>query len=589
MSNRPWRQRRRALRVRRLRRGKFGGVVLNQPALAFVVAPASSYQNNVSGPGAVLRLVDALLGPIQLPNVSIAVALPLGAGATLSSSGGLAQLTDATGQATWPDFKLQGVAGPYSLTFSASGYTPVTASGVQLLAGAFSLANSTAAVPGGVVGQLTTVTILPRDAQGNDIDADIGVAVTVSVAGSNTVAQTTVPYFAGLGYLFNYTPLNAGTDNITVKAGGTSFPSSPFVSSVSPSGGQLGPNSLRFGMWGSELMIGKGPAYSGGTWQATPPLYGAVLDTITPSSINARISAANAANVLIFHNIAGSKASYAVDPSAPTWQYDDAQFRANVQAFVGNATYATALAQRRVVIMLIDEPWIAKSAASYTPLVVRNMARYVKSLWPNCIITARMEPNFIGGQFNSASDGGWGGQLHLPANYFDAIDYMWATYRGPQRQPTTGMTFAQWVAAARPFNTALGYGTVWGCNSWNLGDKRCWNAANTGVSGRRYGADTAGGLSGDFISCATQSSEKYWMMSDAEFYEYMTAILGDTSGPTNQAPALVVWTHADPGSGLNGQPAGLLWETQPNIVAMLQDMIDSGANRQSAFQWRTPK
>src|SRR5207245_2393629 len=95
-------------------------------------------------------------------------------------------------------------------------------------------AQTTAAVPGGTAGALTTLTITVRDAHGNiRTGANDAALLGVSVTGAN--AASPVITSAGSGtYTASYTPTTAGTDNLAITLGGTGIGGSPYSSVVSP-------------------------------------------------------------------------------------------------------------------------------------------------------------------------------------------------------------------------------------------------------------------------------------------------------------------------------------------------------------------
>jgi hypothetical protein len=576
---------RNALLPRRLRRGTFTASGSGFNALAFVTPPAGSYVNNGGGAGATVRLVDGNGVPLTIPGVLVTAALPLGSAADiyLNPAQAPAQATtDASGVATFPTFDLIGIADTYSITFTAPGFLSLTQSGVVLVAGGALQGASGADVPAGTVGQPTTIQVHLRDFSGNELQVAAPLPVDVAVSGANARARVVVPYASGVGYLYNYTPTVAGTDSIAVRYNAVAIAGSPYTSLVTQGQPGLTQNSLRVGMWAAQELIGKGPHVTAGNWDTQAPLYTVVMDNwSTTASINAAIAAADAKNVLLIMLMPGNKASYG-DPSGSILVYNDTEFRANIDRWAGNATLIDALARRRVLILLIDEPWIAQTVTYYTPLVVRNMARYVKTVFPNSLISARMEPNYI--------RDGWGGQHGtniLPANYFDKIDYMWATYRA-FRTPTTGMTPLQWVQYSRPFNSAAGYGTIFGSNWWNLGDGRCWDYLNTGASNGRIVGDSGGGPTP--IACATQTAATFWQFSPAEYREMLAAVLSDQpAAPTDVAPLWLLWTHAGFDSGLSGAPNVRPFEQRSDTVAVLQEIINGGNARSTTFQWRTPK
>ena len=111
-------------------------------------------------------------------------------------------------------------------TISGSPYTSVVS------AGAVSLSQSTASVPAGTAGQVTTITVTVRDANGNVRTAG-GDTVTITVTGANSATPSVTDNGDGT-YTATYTPTVAGTDSVAVTVGGSALTTSPYSSAVSP-------------------------------------------------------------------------------------------------------------------------------------------------------------------------------------------------------------------------------------------------------------------------------------------------------------------------------------------------------------------
>jgi adhesin/invasin len=99
--------------------------------------------------------------------------------------------------------------------------------------GAVSPAQTTATVPGGTAGVLTTIGVQARDAYGNPLDSG-GETVAITVSGANNAGALTVTDQANGTYTASYTPTAAGTDNVAITINGTAIGGSPFASPVSP-------------------------------------------------------------------------------------------------------------------------------------------------------------------------------------------------------------------------------------------------------------------------------------------------------------------------------------------------------------------
>lgn len=591
-------QRDRAMVPRRMRRGIGTSTGSAQPGLlTFASTPAASYVNRVAGGGCTIQLADAVGAPIGQAGVPVTVRMALGAAVTVAATPSATVTTDALGRAVFTGFTFQGTAGQYSLVFEATGYTGASAQ-VSVTPGAAVASRTTATVPAGSVGQPTTITVTPRDADDNVLESAPG-STTVQVSGANTVPQTTLTSFTpGTGYSFAYTPSASGTDTVTIRQGGTGIAGSPFTSTVAAAGA-FPASGLRYGKWDTIDMIGKGPTWGGSDWTTAAPIYTAVMGGISANNLKNAINQATALDVQIWLIMPGSKGTYAVDAAAAKLVYSDTKFKANIDAYYNHAdkdTFVAAMASRRVIIMAIDEPWLTKTLDTYTPDVVREMYRYIKFRFPNCIITARFEPNYIKKNYSpSATAGGVPANGNLGNNFYDKLDYSWATWRGDRAPSAAYATppsydFPGWVAYARDANKTAGYGTVWGINWPNLGDygATCWDARNDGTMGRRIGEQ--GTPRGGFITCATaDNGGGYWVLTPQQQRDYLAAILADSSAATDQAPALFGWTHWGLSSQLNAADTFRPIETQPNLVQLWKDLINGGKGRSAAFAWRTPK
>src|SRR5690606_19554524 len=93
--------------------------------------------------------------------------------------------------------------------------------------------NTTASVPAGTAGEVTTVTITVLDEYDNAVT---GVAADLSImlSGSNATATLSAITDNGDGtYTVTYTPTVAGTDQVVIMLGGTAVSGSPYSSVVS--------------------------------------------------------------------------------------------------------------------------------------------------------------------------------------------------------------------------------------------------------------------------------------------------------------------------------------------------------------------
>jgi hypothetical protein len=85
----------------------------------------------------------------------------------------------------------------------------------------------------GSAGAATIISVQLKDQFGNPI-AGQGNQIVVQISGANTLTAGAAQDQGGGAYRVSYTPLVAGTDQITVRVDGTPVPGSPFASVVAP-------------------------------------------------------------------------------------------------------------------------------------------------------------------------------------------------------------------------------------------------------------------------------------------------------------------------------------------------------------------
>jgi hypothetical protein len=106
--------------------------------------------------------------------------------------------------------------------------------------GPVSAPQSTATVPPGNAGAVTTIVVQARDAFGNNLTAG-GSAVAATVTGVNAGAVVTVVDNLDGTYTATYTPTATGTDNIAITLDAVAIGGSPYASIVTAGGAvQLG-------------------------------------------------------------------------------------------------------------------------------------------------------------------------------------------------------------------------------------------------------------------------------------------------------------------------------------------------------------
>jgi adhesin/invasin len=155
---------------------------------------------------------DAFDNPIAGLSVTLAAS---GTGNTLtqpSAPTGSAGTTTGRLSATLP--------GDRVVSAEIAGVAITQTATVRVSAGSPVAAQSSATVPGGTAGQVTTVQIRLEDAQGNPVEGRRD-AIAVTISGANTVTQVPVAEQSGGTYTASYTPQKTGTDQIHVKVSGS--------------------------------------------------------------------------------------------------------------------------------------------------------------------------------------------------------------------------------------------------------------------------------------------------------------------------------------------------------------------------------
>ena len=195
--------------------------------LGLAVAPSASASSGVALPvQPQIQIQDAAGNGVASANVAISVNISSGGG-TLSGGPTVVQ-TNAGGLATFSGLTINGPTGPYTLLFTASGLTSISAP-VTLGAGnpsgsqsSFSI--SPASITAGGTG--STVSVTARDASGNPI-AGAAAAVVVT-PGTNTVTPTPLALTDAGGLTTGVITSNeAGVKTVTVTINGVAVTNPP--------------------------------------------------------------------------------------------------------------------------------------------------------------------------------------------------------------------------------------------------------------------------------------------------------------------------------------------------------------------------
>ncbi len=170
-----------------------------------------------------VRITDPNGQPVA--QVPVVVTVATGGGAL---SGSTSLLTDSHGTASFTGLALTGTAGIRTLIFTV-GTVSATSAAISITPGPAAAARSSATVPSGVAGTLTTVTVRTRDISDNL--TTLPAAVAIGISGANSAAPAVTDLHDG-SYTGGYMPTQSGTDLVAVTIGGVAVGNSPVSATV---------------------------------------------------------------------------------------------------------------------------------------------------------------------------------------------------------------------------------------------------------------------------------------------------------------------------------------------------------------------
>jgi uncharacterized protein YjdB len=188
--------------------GTTSGAITITPSpsqLGMVTSPAGAASGAAFSTQPVVQLLDALGSPVSQAGVDVSASIT-GGGATLIGTATVA--TNGSGQAEFTNLGITGLAGSYSLDFSAPSLTGVTSASFTLVAGAAAqlqvVTQPSDVASGSTFGAAPAVRLLDS---GGNVVIQAGVNVTVSVSGGPVLTGTTtvatdaggLATFTGLG------------------------------------------------------------------------------------------------------------------------------------------------------------------------------------------------------------------------------------------------------------------------------------------------------------------------------------------------------------------------------------------------------
>jgi hypothetical protein len=205
-------------------------VAAPSPALVLITQPSATASAGIPlAEQPVLQLQDPTGAPLNREDIRVTVGIASGGG---SLDGDTRANSDANGRVTFTDLAIRGEPGTRTLIFAAEGFSPATSGPILVAPGPPSLDRSSASVPGGTAGAVTTISITLADEFGNPIEG-AGGQISVTVTGANPLGLPVSE--AGNGsYSASYTPVHAGADQVEILVGGAPLHDSPLTSNVVP-------------------------------------------------------------------------------------------------------------------------------------------------------------------------------------------------------------------------------------------------------------------------------------------------------------------------------------------------------------------
>ena len=215
-----------------------GGITIQAGAatqLAIVTQPSSTAQSGaVLAQQPVVQLLDASGNPSAQAGVPVTAAIASGGG---TLGGTVTRSTNASGQATFTDLSIAGLAGTRTLVFFSGGLSAATSGAIVVSAAPVSASQSTvSAAPGSFTAGsgASTITVVAKDASGGRVS---GAAVTLSVSGSGNTVSTPAVTDANGTTTATLQSTGAGSKTITATINGVtvSQTATVTVSAAAPS------------------------------------------------------------------------------------------------------------------------------------------------------------------------------------------------------------------------------------------------------------------------------------------------------------------------------------------------------------------
>lgn len=347
---------------------------------------------------------------------------------------------------------------------------------------------------------------------------------------------------------------------------------------------------LRMGMSGMTNKIGQGPGSN-----TAAPIYRFVQFATTPSSIANEIAIADAQDIVLMFPPSRSRGNWTVgDPDKCQGSGQPGDFvwecyERKVREFDSIPVLADAIARRRVLLYVVDEPNIGSFNGTFTPELTNQAAMLHKEIWPNALTFVRVSPSLLQSGWNGPN----GQNLPPPAGGWTGVDYAWVAYSGQHYRDS--VTFAQQLTEQKAIADQLNVnvGIAASLNIWAGGIKAnfdgvtaCWdhdlNASTpTGIVAGESLNHPTGVEEGDFYPCGTLPSGFGNVVANPAWIRHYA----DAVDQVEYLPFASHWTYP--------QQSGLAWAgvyiDRSDFVAALDYSINQGATRSSWDGYRAPK
>lgn len=444
-------------------------------------------------------------------------------------------------------------------------------------------------------------------ASGNPWDVLAGsVAAAASASVSIPTVTTTVVDALVVNALSNNLSPSATTVQLSTLANANLTNLTKRKNTQSDGTGGTGPTSsslpvglMAFGSGGDFGDVGEGP----GDMVAADPRCTACHFVPNINTIGAQIDTADQFGILLVLNIAGNKSSYTTTVNGkPT--LDMAKYEANLRkfrpdsdntAFADRLKFADAIRRRRIIVYVVDEPYLTNSfnpnLPDITPTATNQMGLLTKSIW------AGYEPITCIRAGAERLAQGWLGTVGAPPGGYTGIDYCWIQYE--QKHGRGNPASQPWSTPVNPATLLSDQRQIIADNNFDMGVIPSLNLWAGGI-----GLDFLG-VSGDWDTDGPEgSSQLGWVIAIQRPGEgTATTTLPDSiafvaSNPDwikkyfdlmaadADIPCAFMWQHA---TATNQASSFLSYYQRPDYIAAMDYAITVGANRSSFSGWRDAK